>query len=363
MRRSGPAGSIARGDDRARPTPPLPPILRTPVIAMKPIGPMSRRRRSFLRSVLAAAGGAAALGAIGRPGRRRADGILRPPRRGRRRRPGRPARRRGRPDPDHPAGDDPRQAEVAVPQGPHRRRDRRPRRADRRGEGGDLRRRDQGAGGVPHRQGPEAGRPPLAGDVPPRLLSRRAGAHQRHQRRRHGPLGHQGQGPRRPRLRAARRADPDPNPRLRPRPDARDDPSPQGGGLHRLQDRSEQGPAAPDRRDPRLRPQGRRRVRRAARDRRRRRRHRHRLPRRRLAADGQAADQGPRAVSADVHRGARRLPARRRDGRDRPGHRTCRSPPASGSSPSGASERSWRRGPRRSSSRTSATPAGSPRSA
>ncbi len=121
---------------------------------------------------------------------------------------------------DHQARNLPRPAALAVPQGPHRRRHRRPGRADRRGPGRDRRRRGQGDRAVPRRQGPAAGRAPLAGDLPPRLLPRRPGPDQRPERHRHGPLGHQGQGARRAGLRAARRPDAHEGPRLRPRPHA-----------------------------------------------------------------------------------------------------------------------------------------------
>ena len=78
-------------------------------------------------------------------------------------------------------------------------------------------------------------------------------------------------------------------------------------------------------------------------------------------ADGQAADQGARAVPADVRRGAGQLPEPRRRWPRSPAARTCRSPPASASSPSGASARCWRSRRRRSCSPTCATPAASPK--
>ena len=55
-------------------------------------------------------------------------------------------------------------------------------------------------------QGPAAGGASLAGDLPARVLSRRADPDQRPERDRHGALGHQGQGAGRAGLRAAGRA-------------------------------------------------------------------------------------------------------------------------------------------------------------
>ena len=100
----------------------------------------------------------------------------------------------------------------------------------------------QGDRAVPRRQGPAAGRAPLAGDLPPRLLPRRPGAHQRPQRHRHGAVGHQGQGARRAGLRAARRADPHRRSASTPTP-ARRPTIKQGRRrrVHRVQDR----PAVP----------------------------------------------------------------------------------------------------------------------
>ena len=160
-------------------------------------------RRTFLREVFGALGAAS----LARPAAA-ATKTLRPARG--------EAAGRGK-HPHHEARDVPRQAALAVPEGPHRRRHRRPRRAGRRRAGADVRRGRQGDRAVPGRQGPAAGRPPLAGDLPPRLLSRRPDPHQRAQRHRHGAVGHQGQGARRAGLRAARRADARPRPRLRPR--------------------------------------------------------------------------------------------------------------------------------------------------
>ena len=133
-------------------------------------------------------------------------------------------------------------------------------------------------------------------------------------------------------------------------------------GLHRVQDRPGQAPPVP--RTSRRRPQvqlRRRAVRRAAQGRRRRRRHRHRLPRR---------DQPGARPSCSSRRWSRisrcssrsRSTARTTTSWPRsPAARTCRSPPASASSPSGASARCWRRRRRRSCSPTCATPAASPR--
>ena len=56
------------------------------------------------------------------------------------------------------------------------------------------------------RAGRAACRPPLAGHLPPRVLSRRPDPHQRAVGHRPGAVGHQGQGARRARLRAARAA-------------------------------------------------------------------------------------------------------------------------------------------------------------
>ena len=80
---------------------------------------------------------------------------------------------------------------------------------------------DQGDRALPGRQGPAPGGPSLAGDLPPRVLPRRPDPHQRPERHRHGPLGHQGQGAGRAGLRAAGRADARPGPRLRARRHAR----------------------------------------------------------------------------------------------------------------------------------------------
>ena len=83
------------------------------------------------------------------------------------------------------AGDLARQAALAVPEDPHRCRassawaSRSSRAA--RATVADGR---QGDRAVPRRQGPAPGRPPLAGDLPPRLLPRRPGAHQRPERHR-----------------------------------------------------------------------------------------------------------------------------------------------------------------------------------
>ncbi len=78
---------------------------------------------------------------------------------------------------------------------------------------------DRGDRTLPGRQRPPARRPSLAGDLSPRLLSRRPGADQRPQRHRPGAVGHQGQGARRAGLRTARRTDAQPRPRLRARLD------------------------------------------------------------------------------------------------------------------------------------------------
>ena len=159
----------------------------------------------------------------------------------------------------------------------------------------------QGDRAVPGRQGPAAGRPPLAGDLPPRLLPRRPGPHQRPQRHRHGPVGHQGQGPRRAGLRAARRPDPRPGPRLRPRPHARARCKEQlAAGLHRLQDRARvqaRDPPATSRRRPRSSYAAEQfaALRKAAGDDV---GHRHRLPRRDQPGHGQAADQGAGAATS-----------------------------------------------------------------
>ena len=149
------------------------------------------------------------------------------------------------PSQDHQARDLPGQTALAVSQDPHQRRHRRPRRADPRRPRAHLPGRHQGDRALPGRQGPAPRRAPLAGDLPPRLLPRRPDPHQRPQRHRPGALGHQGQGARRARLRAARRPHARPGPRLRAR--RRTTPSAikeaPGAGLHRLQDRP--GQAAP----------------------------------------------------------------------------------------------------------------------
>ena len=108
----------------------------------------------------------------------------------------------------------------------------------------------QGDRALPGRQGPAAGRPSLAGDLPPRLLSRRPDPDQRPERHRHGPLGHQGQGARRAGVRAAGRPDATAGPRLRPRRHARTDQGPARTGLHRVQDpaRDHAGPRGTSRR-------------------------------------------------------------------------------------------------------------------
>ena len=125
-----------------------------------------------------------------------------------------PDRRQG-PASDHEAGNLAGQAALAVPEGPHQCRDRRPGRADRRGAGGDRRDRGQGDRALPGRQRPAPGGSSLAGDLPPRLLSRRPDPHQRLERHRHGLVGHQGQGAGRAGLRAARRPDAATGARLR----------------------------------------------------------------------------------------------------------------------------------------------------
>ncbi len=209
----------------------------------------------------------------------------------------------------HQAGDLHGQAALAVPQGPHRRRDRRPGRADRRGAGRDRGDGGQGDRALPDGQGPATGRAPLAGDLPARVLPRRADPDQRPQRHRHGALGHQGQGAGRARLRAAGRPDAGPGPRLCARGHARADQAGRGAGLHGVQDQPGEAPAAAVRRDAGRGALRRREVRRAAEGRRRRRRHRHRLPRRHQPGDRQAADQGARAA---ISRCSSRSPARRR---------------------------------------------------
>ena len=68
-------------------------------------------------------------------------------------------------------------------------------------------------------------------------------------------------------------------------------------------------------------------------------RYRHRFPRRHQPGHRQAAHQGAGTVPADVHRRAVPGAEPRRHGRDRARNASCPSPPASGSSPSGASAR------------------------
>ncbi len=102
--------------------------------------------------------------------------------------------------------------------------------------------------------------------------------------------------------------------------DAGDDEVGHGARLHRVQDRAREAPARALRRDAGRGAIRGRAVRRAAAGGRRRRRHRHRLPRRHQPGDRQAADQGPRAVPADVHRGALPGPEPRHHGRDRARH-------------------------------------------
>ena len=80
-------------------------------------------------------------------------------------------------------------------------------------------------------------------------------------------------------------------------------------------------------------------------------------------AHGQAAHQGAGAATSRCSSRSRATARTTTSWPRSPAAPTCRSPPASASSPSGASARCWRSGPRRSSSPTSATPAGSPRSA
>ena len=143
-----------------------------------------------------------------------------------------------------------------------------------------------------------------------------------HQRRGPGALGHQGQGARRAGLRVARRADAHPRARLCARRNGRANQTAQGGRLHRFQDRALQGTSRAHRREQGVHRQGGETLRRTARSRRRRMRHRHRLPRRDQPADGEAADQGAGAVSADVHRRAGELPGGRCDG----GHRARHAP-------------------------------------
>ena len=186
----------------------------------------------------------------------------------------------------------------------------------------DLRRGRQGDRAVPGRQGPAPGGPPLAGDLPPRLLPRRPDPDQRPERHRHGALGHQGQGPRRAGLRAARRPDAATRSASTPTP-ARPEriEGSARAGLHRVQDPAGQPPPRALRRDAGRSPL--------------RRRERSPSCARPPAttstspststapispATGQAADQGARAVPADVHRGAVPGPEPRRHGRDRPRH-------------------------------------------
>ena len=123
-------------------------------------------------------------------------------------------------------------------------RDRRPRRADHRGPGADLRHGGQGDRALPRGQGSARRGPPLAGDLPPRLLPRRADPDRGAERHRPGAVGHQGQGAGRAGVRVARRADAQQGPRLRPcrrrRPERIRKAS--RPGLHGLQDRPRQAP-------------------------------------------------------------------------------------------------------------------------
>ena len=92
---------------------------------------------------------------------------------------------------------------------------------------------------------------PLAGDLPARVLSRRADPHQCPERDRHGALGHQGQGAGRAGLRAAGRADARPGPRLRARQHAGADQARPRPRLHGVQDQPGQASAGAVRRDAR----------------------------------------------------------------------------------------------------------------
>ena len=211
---------------------------------------------------------------------------------------------------------------------------------------------------------PRARGAPLAGDLPARVLSRRPDAHRRVERHRPGAVGHQGQGAGRAGVRTAGRPDARQGPRATRTPTATT-PSSEArhrAGLHGLQDRAGQAPAGALHRDARPRcntpaSSSANSARRSG-------------PDIDIAVDfhgairpahGQDADQGAGALHADVHRGAVPGAEPRRDGRDRALARSCPSPPASASSPSGASARCWRSAPPRCCNPTCATPAASPR--
>ena len=192
-----------------------------------------------------------------------------------------------------------------------------------------ARHRDGGAGprAPAGRRGPDPYRAALAEDADRHHGPRhdRHGRRRRDDRHRHGAVGHQGQGARRPRLEPARRQGARPHPHLRPRQHARGGAEPEGARLHRLQVRRRLRP----------RPQGRG----AARGRRRRHGHRHR-PARPALADARRRRAGvPRAGALSACCGSR-TPSRRRTSRASSASATtpaCRWPRASARPPSSAS--------------------------
>ena len=98
-------------------------------------------------------------------------------------------------------------------------------------QGPDDRRRHRGARALPGGARPAGHRVAVAGDVPLPPLAGRPGPQLRHLGHRDGPLGHQGQGPRRPRLAAPGRGGARPHPAATPTPRPHSE-----GGLRRIEE-------------------------------------------------------------------------------------------------------------------------------
>ena len=218
------------------------------------------------------------------------------------------------------AGDLPRQASLAIPQGPYRRGPGGTWRAHPGGPGEDLRPGRGRTGAVPDRQGSDPGGPPLAGHVPSRLLPGRSDPDQCAEWGRAGAMGPGGQGPGRPGVPDAGRSDAGPDPAVQGRRRPGNDQGLDRAGFHLLQDRPVYGASVPDHREQGLHRHGRQPFRPAPRSRRLGNRSCHRLSRRGQSPDGEAAHQGTRTLPALLRGRARPVPERRRARRDRPGH-------------------------------------------